>query len=98
MSNTVEMLKKYIPYDEQEVKDIEIIMRAEKIFGDIHTRNNKFCHLICPLFLIFYIVPYIEAIFNTINSIYVTKKFIFLQKAFTNQANYDKIKSAKQIS
>mgnify|MGYP003484634159 CR=1 FL=1 len=49
MSKTIEMLKKYIPYNEQEKKDLEIIFKAEKIFGDILTRDNKFCHLICYL-------------------------------------------------
>ena len=52
MSNTIEMLKKYVPYNEQEKEDIKIIMKAEKIFGDILTRNNEFCHLTASSFVI----------------------------------------------
>ena len=45
MSKTVEMLKNYVPYNEQEKEDVKMIIEAENIFGDILTRNNKFCHL-----------------------------------------------------
>ena len=52
MSKTVEMLKKYIPYNEQEKEDIDLIIKAEEIFGDILTRDNKFCHLTSSAFVI----------------------------------------------
>ena len=44
MSNSVEMLRKYVPYNEQEKLDIDQIINAERIFGDILTRKNQFCH------------------------------------------------------
>ena len=52
MSNTIEMLKKYVPYNEQEKEDIALIIKAEEIFGDILTRENKFCHLTSSAFVI----------------------------------------------
>ena len=52
MSKTVEMLKQYIPYNEQEKADISLIIKAEEIFGDILTRDNQFCHLTSSAFII----------------------------------------------
>ena len=52
MSNTVEMLKSYVPYNEQEKKDIEQIIKAEEIFGNILTRDNEFSHLTSSAFVI----------------------------------------------
>ena len=52
MSKTVEMLKNYIPYNEQEERDVNLIIKAEEIFGDILTRGNKFCHLTASAFII----------------------------------------------
>ena len=52
MSKTIEMLRNYVPYNEQEERDVELIISAEKIFGDILTRNNKFCHLTASAFII----------------------------------------------
>ena len=34
MSKTVEMLKNYLTYNEQEKEDVALIIRAEEIFGD----------------------------------------------------------------
>ena len=52
MSKTIEMLKKYVPYNEQEKEDIAVIVKAEEIFGDILTRQNQFCHLTSSAFVI----------------------------------------------
>ncbi len=52
MSNTVELLKNYVPYDEQEEKDVKLIIKAEEIFGNILTRDNEFCHLTASAFII----------------------------------------------
>ena len=52
MSKTIEMLKKYTPYNEQEKEDIALMIKAEEIFGDILTRENKFCHLTASAFII----------------------------------------------
>lgn len=52
MSKTVEMLKNYNAEIEQEQKDIEMIIRAEEIFGNILTRDNEFCHLTASSFVI----------------------------------------------
>ena len=52
MSKTIEMLKKYVPYNEQEKEDIALIVKAEEIFGDILTRQNQFCHLTSSAFVI----------------------------------------------
>lgn len=52
MSKTIEMLKNYVPYNEQEKEDIAIIIKAEEIFGDILNRTNQFCHLTSSAFVI----------------------------------------------
>ena len=52
MSKTVEMLKKYVPYNEQEERDVNLFIKAEEIFKDILTRNNKFCHLTSSAFVV----------------------------------------------
>jgi 8-oxo-dGTP pyrophosphatase MutT (NUDIX family) len=52
MSKTIEMLNKYIPYNEQEKEDTALIVKAEEIFGDILTRENQFCHLTSSAFVI----------------------------------------------
>jgi len=52
MSKTIELLKKYTPYNQQEKEDISLIIKAEEIFGDIITRENKFCHLTSSAFII----------------------------------------------
>jgi len=52
MSKTIEMLKIYKPYNEQEKKDIEQIINAEKMLGDILTRDNELCHLTSSAFVI----------------------------------------------
>ena len=46
------MLKNYVPYNEQEKEDIKMIIEAEETFGDILTRDNKFCHLTSSAFVI----------------------------------------------
>ena len=52
MSKTIEMLKRFEPCSEQEKSDVELIIEAEKIFGDILTRDNKFCHLTSSAFIV----------------------------------------------
>ena len=52
MSQTIEMLKNYKPYNEQEKEDIKLIIKAEEIFGNILTRENNFCHLTSSAFVI----------------------------------------------
>ena len=52
MSKTIEMLKKYNCYNEQEKNDILMIIDAEDQFGDILTRDNKFCHLTSSAFIL----------------------------------------------
>lgn len=52
MSKTVEMLKHYVPFDEQEEKDVKQILLAEEVFKDILTRDNKFCHLTASAFIV----------------------------------------------
>ena len=41
MSKTIEMLKQYVPYNEQEKEDIDIIIKAEEIFGDIEDEHDN---------------------------------------------------------
>ena len=52
MGKTIEMLKRYVPCDEQEESDVKMIIKAEEIFGNILTRDNEFCHLTASAFVI----------------------------------------------
>ena len=42
--NLKEEIKKYIPYNEQEENDKELILKYIDTFEDVLTRNNKMCH------------------------------------------------------
>ena len=52
MSNIIEMIRRYVAYNEQEEKDILQIIKAEEIFEDILTRDNEFFHLTSSAFII----------------------------------------------
>ena len=52
MSKTIEMLKKYVPYNEQEKEDIRMMIKAEEMFMNVLTRENEFCHLTASAFII----------------------------------------------
>ena len=52
MSKTVEMVKQYTPYNEQEKKDVELVIKAEQLFGEILTRDNEFLHVTSSAFVI----------------------------------------------
>ena len=51
MSNTIEMLKKYVPYDEQEEKDVQFFIDCENL-EQILTRDNERCHLTSSAFVL----------------------------------------------
>ena len=51
MSKTIEMLKTYIPYNEQEQKDVQFFIDCENI-EQILTRENERCHLCSSAFII----------------------------------------------
>ena len=51
MSKTIEMLKKYNPYNEQEAVDIQFFIDCEKK-EQILTRENTLCHLCSSAFII----------------------------------------------
>lgn len=42
--NLKEQIKKYVPYNEQEEKDKEIMLKYINTFDDVLTRNNEFGH------------------------------------------------------
>ena len=52
MSKTIELLKKYVPYSEEEKKEKEVMIKAEEISGDILTRDNEVCHLTSSAFVL----------------------------------------------
>ena len=52
MSKTIEMLRKYEYFNDQEKNDIALIVDAEEKFGDILSRDNKFCHLTSSAFVV----------------------------------------------
>ena len=39
-----EQIEKYIPYNEQEVSDKELMLEYINTFNDVLTRENKMCH------------------------------------------------------
>ncbi len=52
MSKTIDSLKNYEPYNEQEAKDKEFFTTCEKNMGDILNRTNEVCHLTSSAFII----------------------------------------------
>lgn len=52
MKKINDILQLYSPYNEQEREDIKQIKNAEKIFDDILSRNNNFCHMTSSVFII----------------------------------------------
>lgn len=52
MSKSLDLINKYEPKNEQEIADIKLINEAEKVCGEILTRNNKFGHLTSSVFVV----------------------------------------------
>ena len=48
----LESIKKYTPYNEQEKKDQELIVKYSKIFADILTRDNELVHITSSAFVV----------------------------------------------
>ncbi|MCB8814222.1 NUDIX hydrolase [Desulfosporosinus shakirovi] len=48
----VESIKRYIPYNEQEEKDKEVILNCLGVFEDVLTRNNKIAHFTSSAFAV----------------------------------------------
>ena len=42
--NLKEQIEKYIPYNEQEIRDKELMLEYINTFDDVLTRKNKMCH------------------------------------------------------
>ena len=51
MSNTIEIIKKFDPYNKQEEKDKQFFIDCESV-EQILTRENERCHLTCSAFII----------------------------------------------
>ena len=43
--NYIDLIKKFVPYNEQETKDKELMLKYIDTFSDVLTRNNEMCHL-----------------------------------------------------
>jgi 8-oxo-dGTP pyrophosphatase MutT (NUDIX family) len=50
--NWIDAIKKYVPYNEQEEKDKEIILKCLDIFDDILTRDNEIIHMTSSAFVV----------------------------------------------
>lgn len=50
--NWIDSIKAYIPYNEQEMKDKEIILKCINDFNDILTRNNEVAHITSSGFVV----------------------------------------------
>jgi len=48
----VESIKRYVPYNEQEEKDKEVILNCLGVFEDVLTRNNKIAHFTSSAFAV----------------------------------------------
>ena len=44
ISKLKKQIEEYIPYNEQEKSDKEIMLKSFEIFDDMLTRENKICH------------------------------------------------------
>ena len=50
--NWIESIKKYITYNEQEMKDKETIIKCVKMFDDVLTRDNEIVHITSSGFVV----------------------------------------------
>jgi len=50
--NYIDAIKEYIPFDEQEAKDKEVILKCMNEFDDILTRNNEIAHITSSAFVV----------------------------------------------
>lgn len=50
--NWIDSINKYIPYNEQEEKDKEVIIKYSNMFDDILTRDNDIIHITSSAFVI----------------------------------------------
>ena len=48
----VNLIKEYKPFNEQEIKDKEIIIKCENMFDDILTRKNEIAHITSSTFVV----------------------------------------------
>lgn len=48
----IEIIRKYVPYNEQEEKDKEIMLQCINKFDDILTRENKILHITSSAFIV----------------------------------------------
>lgn len=48
----IDSIKRYIPYNEQEKKDKEVILHSIEAFDDILTRNNEIAHMTSSAFAV----------------------------------------------
>lgn len=47
-----EQIKEYNPYNEQEIKDKEMILKYIDTFADVFTRDNEIVHFTCSGFVL----------------------------------------------
>lgn len=52
MNKIKTMLKKYLPFNNQEKEDVKIILNACDLYENIFTRDNKLCHFTASAFVI----------------------------------------------
>ncbi len=50
--NWINLIKEYIPYNEQESKDKEIILNCINIFDDVLSRTNELAHMTSSTFVV----------------------------------------------
>ncbi|SDG18977.1 NUDIX hydrolase [Desulfosporosinus hippei] len=50
--DSIELIQKYVPYNEQEEKDKSIILNCLEVFEDVLTRNNKIAHFTSSAFVL----------------------------------------------
>lgn len=52
MENWVQLIKEYVPYNEQEEKDKEAMLKCINSFNDVLTRNNEIAHITSSAFIV----------------------------------------------
>lgn len=50
--NIRKLIEDYVPFNEQEEKDKEILLKYIDTFNDVLTRNNEFAHFTCSAFIV----------------------------------------------
>ena len=71
MPDLKSQIKNYVPYDERESSDRELILQCLAVFPDVLTRENRICHLTASCWVVNHERTKALMLFHNINRIWM---------------------------